>query len=133
VFCPIDKEPLAVLEYEDVEVDFCFECGGVWLDAGELELLLGPSAHALAELRGGDRKAVGKEEHRRCPLCEVKMEKVVTRGGEPVVYDRCPRGHGLWFDHGELEDVLRRGFEATGSDRVVTFLRGVFGEEPGKE
>ena len=32
---------MITLELEDVEIDYCTECGGIWLDAGELELLLG--------------------------------------------------------------------------------------------
>ncbi len=38
--CPVCKEPLIVLELEQIEVDYCTRCAGVWLDAGELELLL---------------------------------------------------------------------------------------------
>ncbi|MCK7521491.1 MAG: zf-TFIIB domain-containing protein [Ignavibacteriales bacterium] len=29
-----------MLELEQIEVDYCTSCEGVWLDAGELELLL---------------------------------------------------------------------------------------------
>ena len=31
---------MITLELEDVEIDHCLDCGGIWLDAGELELLL---------------------------------------------------------------------------------------------
>jgi Zn-finger nucleic acid-binding protein len=32
---------MITLELADVEIDYCTDCGGIWLDAGELELLLG--------------------------------------------------------------------------------------------
>ena len=28
---------------------------------------------------------------------------------EQVLIDRCPKGHGLWFDKGELAQVLAKG------------------------
>ncbi|MCL4278881.1 MAG: zf-TFIIB domain-containing protein, partial [Ignavibacteriaceae bacterium] len=40
MLCPVCNNPMIVLELEQVEVDYCTNCAGVWLDAGELELLL---------------------------------------------------------------------------------------------
>ena len=37
---------MLTLELTGVEIDHCTDCGGIWLDAGELELLLGDSEHA---------------------------------------------------------------------------------------
>ena len=31
---------MLVLELQQIEIDYCQECEGIWLDAGELELLL---------------------------------------------------------------------------------------------
>lgn len=40
--CPKDGVPLYELEYGDsgVHIDFCSNCGGVWLDQGELRAIL---------------------------------------------------------------------------------------------
>lgn len=38
--CPVCKEPMIVLELNEVEIDYCSSCRGIWLDAGELALLL---------------------------------------------------------------------------------------------
>ena len=37
--CPRCAKPLAAVSYQDVTVDQCPACGGVWLDRGELEAL----------------------------------------------------------------------------------------------
>ena len=37
--CPKDGSDLKEVEMGSVKVDVCAECGGTWLDAGELELL----------------------------------------------------------------------------------------------
>ena len=38
--CPVCKEPTIVLELDEIEIDYCTSCGGIWLDAGELDLLI---------------------------------------------------------------------------------------------
>ncbi len=37
--CPRCAKPLVAVSYQDVTVDQCPACGGVWLDRGELEAL----------------------------------------------------------------------------------------------
>ena len=37
--CPLGHGALAEVRHEEVVIDRCDTCGGVWLDAGELELL----------------------------------------------------------------------------------------------
>ncbi|HNZ47771.1 MAG TPA: zf-TFIIB domain-containing protein [Candidatus Hydrogenedentes bacterium] len=105
--CPACFEILLTLEYQDVEVDYCAACQGVWLDAGELELLLGEARLSKAFLTAGSKAVAAGEKKRLCPLCDDAMDKEVTGGAKPIVYDRCPKGHGLWFDHGELLAVIQ--------------------------
>ena len=124
--CPVCNVPMIVLEYESVEVDYCARCRGVWLDAGELELLFGDVAACNAFMSGGDPSQAKGEKPRRCPLCNKKMAKDVTDGGHPVVYDRCKRGDGLWFDKGELTAVLAHGVSHEGGEHVARFLREIF-------
>ena len=127
--CPVCKEAMIVLEYENVEVDFCVGCEGVWLDAGELELLFG-NAEACADfLTIGSPADAGGEKPRRCPICRVKMTKEATESDPPIVFDHCPNGDGLWFDKGELLQVLEHGKALAGKDEVPAFLRGMFFEE----
>ena len=38
--CPRDGSPLTQREHHGVAVDDCPRCGGLWLDKGELEILL---------------------------------------------------------------------------------------------
>lgn len=127
--CPVCKEPMIIVEYADVEVDYCVSCRGVWLDEGELELLFdGDDAAVAALLTGAGADVV--EGERRCPACGRKMLKESTAGDAPVVYDRCRRGDGLWFDCGELAAVLEAGHLAAGGGRVPEFLREIFRDSP---
>src|SRR5215217_6427863 len=53
--CPRCGLDLHSLKRGEVEVDTCFHCHGIWLDAGELELLL---AHGEHPQRGAVMKSV---------------------------------------------------------------------------
>ena len=110
MLCPVCKTDMFVLEFELIEIDHCPVCGGVWLDSGELELM-GERAGAL---RGDLFAALGRQKgvkpggrpKRRCPVCRRGLLEVRTPGERPIVIDRCPREHGLWFDRGELKAVI---------------------------
>ena len=43
--CPKCGMDLTTLEKGKIEVDTCFSCGGVWLDAGELEAIVQQGLH----------------------------------------------------------------------------------------
>jgi len=120
---------MIVIEHDSVEVDHCTACGGIWLDAGEIELLFGDAVRCHGFLRGGDRALAKGERPRRCPICGKKMGKDVSRGERPVTYDRCPAGDGLWFDKGELAQILchAEGFAHSG---IPQFLSQVFSGHP---
>jgi Zn-finger nucleic acid-binding protein len=123
--CPVDKSPMIVLELDMIEIDFCTDCHGIWLDSGELELLLGDSADALRLIGSFDKDDSSRERKIRCPICRKKMEKVIYSADENIRIDRCVNGHGLWFDKGELHSVINsHSFE--GKDEVVGLLRDTF-------
>lgn len=42
--CPIDGAELAMAERAGVEIDYCPQCRGVWLDRGELDKIIERSA-----------------------------------------------------------------------------------------
>ena len=119
---------MVVLELESVEVDYCMACRGVWLDAGELELLFGDREVTAGFLTAGDPAQGRKEKPRRCPICGKRMAKATTGSEPPVVYDSCPNNHGLWFDQGELTTVLKHGSPAPGGEDVARWLREMFSE-----
>ena len=107
--CPVCKGAMVVLELQDVEVDHCFGCRGIWLDAGELELLIDDAQRSMELLESFEIDKKCSEAKRRCPICNKKMQKVVIGEDKPqLLIDRCRKKHGLWFDGGELQDILKR-------------------------
>ena len=38
--CPLDKTDLVMTERQGIEIDYCPQCRGVWLDRGELDKII---------------------------------------------------------------------------------------------
>lgn len=129
--CPACGKQTIVVEHEDIELDYCVNCSGVWFDAGELELLL-----EAMELEGArlsldsiltSPEAASRERRRRCPICGRRMKKATVGRRPEVLIDACRRGHGLWFDSGEVGQLIGQlPDKADSQGRVITFLGDVF-------
>jgi hypothetical protein len=48
LLCPLCRVSLVMSERQGVEIDYCPQCRGVWLDRGELDKILERSAAELA-------------------------------------------------------------------------------------
>ena len=55
--CPIDQATLTMTERQGIEIDYCPECRGVWLDRGELDKLI--------EAGAGSRPAAAPQQQYR--------------------------------------------------------------------
>jgi uncharacterized protein len=46
--CPVCHVPLSMSDRQGIEIDYCPQCRGVWLDRGELDKIIERSAPASA-------------------------------------------------------------------------------------
>jgi Zn-finger nucleic acid-binding protein len=126
VFCPACNEPMIVLEVEQIEIDHCIACGGVWLDSGELELLLESAANKDELMATLTECVEGKEKHIRCPICSKNLQKLRYGLDKEIILDKCPSNDGIWFDRGELCQALSMGEYLSGRP-VYNVLSEIFG------
>jgi len=124
--CPVCKEPTIVLELDEIEIDFCTACGGIWLDAGELDLLIEDEKEREILLSSFQKDVEHTEKPYRCPICRKKMNKVYVGENKDVLIDKCPDNDGLWFDKGELKDVIQL---ASKDNKIVELLNDLFGSK----
>lgn len=47
--CPVCKVPLVMSDRQGVEIDYCPQCRGVWLDRGELDKIIERAAREEAQ------------------------------------------------------------------------------------
>ena len=135
MICPTCKSDMIVVEHDNIELDYCINCHGVWFDSGELELLLESMELETPDLLFGDifnsPEASSPEKKRRCPLCGQRMKKVIIGQQPQILIDACPQGDGLWFDGGEIGQLIKQlarkpSKKGDSQQQVITFLGEVF-------
>lgn len=118
---------MIILELHEVEIDYCTQCNGIWLDEGELELLCASGENAnqfLRELKSAKKTA---EASRKCPICRKKMAKVLFGENGDIMVDKCTKNHGIWFDDGELiQTVELLSKESNQSGAIAALLKDMF-------
>jgi len=101
--CPNCGTPMQRDAERDLAVDLCPECGGVWLDSGEL--------NELATGMHGDIEycSVDEDVHRdrfpgrSCPRCPgTAMRKINLLRLSDLIFDWCPACGGFFLDKGEV-------------------------------
>jgi len=123
--CPVCKKPMLVLELHQIEMDYCQVCGGIWLDEGELELLLGDAGEKEKLMASFSADIENPEKRHRCPVCSKRMNKVLVGRNNKVLLDKCKKNHGFWFDEGELHEVIELGSRDK-NNKVLQLLNDMF-------
>ena len=104
--CPRCQEKMATTSCNGIDTHACLYCNGVWINGNSLDILLNkennpPAKSALltAFKTQSDNKA-----NRYCPGCEHEKLYQITSHG--VELDLCQKCNGLFFDEGEIKQVL---------------------------
>lgn len=93
---------------EDVEVDLCPSCRGLWLDRDEIRQLAEKSDESLLELR----EAVAEQDAAQpapstvsppCPACGGKLTLAVLGS---IYVEHCSACDGIYLDRGELDKAM---------------------------
>ena len=64
--CPVCRVPLSMSDRQGVEIDYCPQCRGVWLDRGELDKIIersAPSAASASQPPAPDYARYGGPQH----------------------------------------------------------------------
>jgi Zn-finger nucleic acid-binding protein len=107
--CPRCPSKLVAREYAETSVEECDQCGGLFLAPAMMERVV-----AARDLSTGLRLALPKRQAKReravryihCPVCHKLMNRQAFGRISGVVLDVC-KTHGVWFDAGELGEVIQ--------------------------
>lgn len=109
--CPNCQNTMNTIRYENVEIDVCTGCAGVWLDDKEIVPILRSVDEKFTVEEKAEAHATKGQDHRAsdqqfcCPICMSTMDVIPYAYNSGVMVDRCPNNHGLWLDKGELEKI----------------------------
>lgn len=110
--CPRCDQALSPRRVEDVVIDECMACRGIFLDQIAIQRVVAERRQSRADALMGalpnvvnpDRPAAGKM-YIKCPVCRVVMNRKLFAAGSGVIVDVC-RAHGTFFDVGELPRII---------------------------
>lgn len=125
--CPtclgVVMEKLKPVKGQDLILDYCRRCGGMWFEAGEAQMLRRVRPRGLSktiELRDTafkmpchschtpmDRNAdkclsCGWKNRLDCPGCRKQLDRIERDG---LVLDACRACRGVWFDNHEIAQL----------------------------
>lgn len=102
--CPKCAAALTKKYYKGMmEIDYCPNCRGMWLDFTELD--------QLEDMAFSEDQYKGSLVHRECdveyncPVCAGPMREFQYRLYD-LKLELCPQKHGFWLDAGEDERVI---------------------------
>lgn len=128
MLCPTCRQAMVILELNNVEIDHCITCGGIWLDSGELEILLNGLNNKNTLLTSFKTRMSSSEPLKKCPNCFKKMQ-VVSYGTKPeeVIVDKCIQDCGIWFDRHELFKLIEMGgLDNENKNSIRNLLSNIF-------
>lgn len=101
--CPKCDSTLERKTYRGIEVDYCGNSKGMWLDAEELDELE-DQAYDKDEYKGSLVVSSTPTEY-PCPHCGQPLSRFQYRLYS-LELEYCENGHGYWLDENEAERVL---------------------------
>ena len=138
--CPKCGAMLTPLTVEDITVDKCQSCDGIWLDHGELETLrktgLQDIEKTLEEQYGNPPAPMSSlDGYLRCPRCvDEGLRTNYVSYMKPVKMDHCAVCFGMWLDKYELDKLLedKQQLDAVQVDRGMKAMFAALAKRMGR-
>ena len=119
ITCPKCASPMETVTYQDITVDRCTGCRGLWFDLMEQRHLRGVAGAEAIDT--GSPVAGSRTDAQRkitCPKCRTPMTHQRDVDNRTIEYEYCAVCNGAFFDAGEFARYRDEGFLGT--------LRGMF-------
>ncbi|RLA52907.1 MAG: hypothetical protein DRQ98_09450 [Gammaproteobacteria bacterium] len=115
--CPKCGHGMEEVIYDDIVIDRCTHCVGLWFDADEAyDLKSKPGSEAVDTGDPGEGQKWDSRVDINCPRCGKKMEKTADPKQIHIWYESCS-DHGMFMDAGEFTDFKQ--------ESLLDFFRGL--------
>jgi Zn-finger nucleic acid-binding protein len=111
--CNISLQTVQSIQDDNLTIERCAQCFGLFFDRGELEYVLENSVSHVYEINVEHIENINQDRYKKpadftylkCPECSVLMNRVNFGYRSAVVVDQCLI-HGIWLDNGELTHLM---------------------------
>jgi uncharacterized protein len=91
--------------FQEIEVDRCVKCRGMWFDALEHEKLKAcAESEAIDDATAASRPKLSRSKSLQCPVCHAQMIEMVDARQPHIHFESCKVCHGVFLDAGEFRD-----------------------------
>jgi uncharacterized protein len=104
--CPKCQAPMETATVNNITVDRCTACKGIWFDANEQKQLLKSAGGENIDI--GDVHTGRKMDQVRdikCPRCQIDMMETEDVDQHHITFEICPECKGIFLDAGEFKDL----------------------------
>lgn len=106
--CPRCDVPMRARKIGDFSVIGCEKCSGMFVPHETFEMMQENSQRVIfptETTRKGTIEPEAQVRYVRCPVCRNMMNRSNFAKMSGVIIDTC-KGHGVWFDAGEIEKIM---------------------------
>ena len=128
--CPRCKSVMQKIEEPDITIDRCSECGGTFLDKGELDVLATGMAGEIEVCSVDPEERTDEHAYTECPraMCEGnKMRKINLLIYSDIIFDYCEKCGGFFLDKGEIEEMNQELVQLTKEKKAEDFREYIDG------
>jgi Zn-finger nucleic acid-binding protein len=107
--CPRCEIPMKSQRISEFQVMGCDQCDGLFVPTETFEMIQDRMDRPIFPadgVRKGPLKWDNTIKYAKCPICKHTMARTNFAHTSGILVDIC-RGHGIWFDAGELEAVMQ--------------------------
>ncbi len=130
--CEIYLDTLTVDKSQELYIEQCKHCHGIFLDYGELEAIMEReiiknNKYDFKKLRQILDNPISKEKeikYKKCPECKTMMSRLNYKQKSGVIIDCCI-SCGYWLDGGELRQIMEWAKLSAIDDFAPTFEREI--------
>jgi Zn-finger nucleic acid-binding protein len=115
---------METVEVEDIQIDRCTKCGGLWFDEFELSDLTAKAGSETVDTGKADKSTQHSPARLSCPKCSTSMLRMVDAQQPHIWYETCEGCGGSFLDAGEFRDLKRNNLIGLIKDVIVELKGG---------
>jgi len=108
--CPHCQKSMKTVYINNLEIDSCPSCGGIFLDFGELHQFIKKIPHKkklnFENIYKGDHKSDHKHDY-LCCKCNHKMNEKIYAYNSGIHIDTCSKCKGIFLNKKDIEDLQK--------------------------
>ncbi len=103
--CPRCSTAMEPVQINEVQINRCTKCGGLWFDEFELGDLRAKKGSEKIDTGHADKSNLGSQVRLGCPKCNTPMLRMVDEQQPHIWYETCDVCGGSFLDAGEFKDM----------------------------